>query len=411
MRSRPRWTDRMLPLIVGAVQVATNHAAQGNQPERLPADPLGVVLLLIGPLALFWRRRNPVLALTVTVAAMIVFIARGHAYGPIFFSPAIALHQALVLGHRRTAWTAAAAAYTFFLVHTTWLAPVPSTGLWHSLAMAAVMGVLLATGEFARARRERKAERERTAREETRRQVSEERLTMAQELHDVLAHNISLIHVQASTALHLIDDHPEQARTALTTIKQASKDVLTEMRSVIGVLRDDAPRSPTAGLDRLDELVERSGLDVTAETSGSVRPLPPGVERAGYRIVQESLTNARRHAPGSSVTVLLEYGARELLIRVTDSGARVTAAGPDGRPAGAPGGGPDADPGERLGGGNGIPGMRERAAALGGTLTAGPFERGFRVEVRLPVPERPGDARAGRDATASAPGRTPERTP
>ncbi|WP_449061050.1 sensor histidine kinase, partial [Planomonospora algeriensis] len=341
MRTRLRWTDRMLPLIVGAVQVATNYGAQGNQPERLPADPLGVVLLLAGPLALFWRRRNPVLTLTVTVVTMVVFVARGHAYGPIFFSPAIALHQALVLGHRRAAWTAAAAAYAFFLVHTTWLAPVPSTGLWHSLAMAAVMGVLLATGEFARARRERKAERERTAREETRRQVSEERLTMAQELHDVLAHNISLIHVQASTALHLIDDHPEQARTALATIKQASKDVLTEMRSVIGVLRDDAPRSPTAGLDRLGELIGRSGLDVTAETAGDVRPLPPGVERAGYRIVQECLTNARRHAPGSSVTVLLEYGARELLIRVTDSGApRTPAAGPDGRPAGVPGADP-----------------------------------------------------------------------
>ncbi|MBG0828173.1 sensor histidine kinase [Planomonospora sp. ID67723] len=367
MRIRPRWTDRMLPPVLGAVQVAFNHGAQGNQPDRLPADPLGIALLLAGPLALYLRRSHPMLALAVTFASTFVFVARGHAYGPIFFSPLIALYFAVVLGHRRTAWTVSAVAYMFFVVYTTWLAPVPSPGLWHDLAIAAVLGVVLAVGEFARARRERAVEHVRVVEEESRRQASEERLTMAQELHDVLAHNISLIHVQASTALHLIDDHPEQARTALTTIKQASKDVLTEMRSVIGVLRDGAPRSPTAGLEDLRELIERSGLAVTVETAGRVRPVPAGVDRAGYRIVQESLTNARRHAQGSTVAVLLEYGPRELLIRVTDSGGEL--------------------PAEVTGGGNGIPGMRERAAALGGTLTAAHHGRGFRVEARLPIPE------------------------
>ncbi|GAA3125124.1 sensor histidine kinase [Planomonospora alba] len=387
MRSRPRWTDRLLPIIVGAVQVASNSQAELNQPGSVPADPLGDALLLGGGLALALRRRQPVLTLVLTMATMVVFVSRGHAYGPIFFSPGIALFNALLRGHRRAAWTAAAADYVFFLVHTTWLAPVPSPGLWHSIAIAAVMGVLMAGGEFVRVRREREAERrkaeaehraeqERTAQEEARRQASEERLSMAQELHDVLAHNISLIHVQASTALHLIDDQPEQARTALATIKHASKDVLTEMRSVIGVLRDGAPRSPTAGLDRLEELVERSGLPVTVETAGRARPLPPGVDRAGYRIVQEALTNARRHAPGSTVAVLLEYGPGELLIRITDSGGGPPAAGPD----------------RDLGGGNGIPGMRERAAALGGTLTAGPCGRGFRVEARLPAPGQPEEA-------------------
>ncbi|WP_433252772.1 sensor histidine kinase [Streptosporangium sp. CA-135522] len=369
MRAKPRWIDPLLPLFVGILQVMMTQGAQWTQRERVPVDPLGNVLLVAGPLALAVRRRHPILTLIVTITATCAFIVRGHAYGPIFFSPVIALYNAVVLGHRRAVWAVSAATYAFFVAYTTWLAPVPDSGLWHMFAIAAVMGVILAVGEFTRARRERAAEHERVELEESRRQASEERLTMAQELHDVLAHNISLIHVQASTALHLIDDHPEQARTALTTIKQASKDVLTEMRSVLSVLRDGAPRFPTAGLERLDELVERSGLPVTKRVAGAVRALPPGVDRAGYRIVQEALTNVTRHAPGSTVTVLLEYGSRELLIRVTDSGGGT--------------------PGESLGSGNGVPGMRERATALGGSLTAGHHGQGFRVEARLPIPEEP----------------------
>ncbi|MFF5209475.1 sensor histidine kinase [Streptosporangium sp. NPDC000396] len=367
MRAKPRWTDPLLPLLLGVLQVLMTQQAEANQHDRVPADLLGNALLVAGPLTLTARRRHPVLTLVTTLVTTFAFILRGHAYGPIFFSPAIALYNAVVLGHRRAVWAISAATFAFFVVYTTRLAPVPSPGLWHTLAIAAVMGVILALGEFTRARRERLAEHERVVVEEARRQTSEERLTMAQELHDVLAHNISLIHVQASTALHLIDDHPEQARTALTTIKQASKDVLTEMRSVLSVLRDGAPRSPAAGLERLDDLIERSGLTVTKQVSGRVRPLPSGVNLAGYRIVQEALTNVTRHAPGSAVTTLLEYGPRELTIQVTDTGGGV--------------------PGESLGSGNGIPGMRERASALGGTLTARHHGRGFRVEARLPIPE------------------------
>jgi signal transduction histidine kinase len=367
VRAKPRWIERLLPLFAGFVQVMGTQGVEWNQSERVPVDPLGNALLLVGPLALFARRRHPVPVLFVTVVVTCVFILRGHAYGPVFISPIIAAYNAIVLGHRRVTAATWVVAYAFFAVYTTWLAPRPVSGWFHNLAVAAIMGIVLAVAESARVRKERLAERERTETEEARRQASEERLTMAQELHDVLAHNISLIHVQASTALHLIDDHPEQARTALTTIKQASKDVLGEMRSVLNVLRDDAPRSPTAGLDRLDELIERSGLPIVKQVTGEVRPLPPGVERAGYRIVQETLTNVTRHAPGASVTVLLEYGSHVLTIQVTDSGGDT--------------------PGESLGSGNGIPGMRERASALGGTLTATHHGRGFRVEARLPIPK------------------------
>ncbi|MFI6508411.1 sensor histidine kinase [Streptosporangium sp. NPDC050855] len=375
MHAKPRPADLLLPLVAGFFQGVGTLAAQRWQIHdpgllRTPLDPLGCALLLTGPLALVVRHRHPVFGMLVAVDSTALFMALGYSYGPVFLSPVIAFHHAVAAGHRRVAWSVWAAAYGFVVVYTVWFAPVPTRDWFHLLTVAALMGLVLVVAEFSRTRRERRAERARTEEEESRRQASEERLTMAQELHDVLAHNISLIHVQASTALHLIDEHPEQARTALTTIKQASKDVLTEMRSVLSVLRDDAPRSPTAGLGLLDDLVGRTGLPVEREVTGEVRPLPAEVDRAGYRIAQEALTNVARHAPGASVRLVLDYGPRTLTVRVTDSGT-------EGGEAHA----------EGLGGGNGIPGMRERASALGGTLTATRHGRGFRVEARLPIPE------------------------
>ncbi len=374
VHAKPRWTEFLLPLFAGVFQGMVTRGVQWWQVHdpgmlRVPLDPLGWALVLAGPLALIVRRRHPVACLAVAVGSTAIFIGLGHPYGPVFLSPIIALHTAVARGHRRAAWSMWGLAYVFLVVYTSWLAPVRPAGWFHDLTVGALMGLVLVVAEFSRARRERQAERERVEEEELRRRASEERLTMAQELHDVLAHNISLIHVQASTALHLIEEHPEQARTALTTIKQASKDVLAEMRSVLNVLRDGAPRSPTAGLDRLDELIERSGLPVTKKIVGVAGPLPPGVDRAGYRIVQEALTNVTRHAPGASVTVVLGYDPRALTVQVTDSGGGT--------------------PGESLGSGNGVPGMRERASALGGTLTATHHGRGFRVEARLPIPEEP----------------------
>jgi signal transduction histidine kinase len=364
----------MLPIIAGVFQVMGSKGAQygqiNNSPNsRLPLDLLGYSLLLAGPAALAVRRRHPVLTMVVTLVATVVYVWLGYPYGTVFLSPIIGIFVAINSGHRRAAWIGSGLFYAFFVVYATWLIPVPQ-GWYHHAGVGAMIGVVLTVSEVVRATRERRAEHQRAADEESRRQASEERLTMAQELHDVLAHNISLIHVQASTALHLIDDHPEQARTALATIKQASKDVLGEMRSVLNVLREGAPRTPTAGMERLDELIDRSGPHIGKEISGEVRPLPPGVDRAAYRIVQEALTNVTKHAPGSKADVAIEYRPRTLVIRVEDDGT--------GRP------GTLTDEG----GGNGIPGMRERATALGGTLTAGHRPgAGFRVEAVLPIPE------------------------
>jgi signal transduction histidine kinase len=199
---------------------------------------------------------------------------------------------------------------------------------------------------------------------------------MARELHDVLGHHLSLINVQAGVGLHLMDNRPEQAREALTAIKTASSEALREVRAVLGVLRPEeeaAPRQPALGLDRLDELTADAGLPVTTTISGARRPLPAEVDRAAYRIVQEALTNVRKHAaPEATAEVTVDYAPDGLRLSVRNDGPaeeRGTA---------------DVATGE----GSGIAGMRARAAALGGDLHAGPLPGGgFMVTALLPTGE------------------------
>jgi signal transduction histidine kinase len=313
---------------------------------------------------------------------------------------------AVTAGHRLVTWLTETAAYaaivgTTALLHALHVRAFASIRLTVTLAVSALAWalVVLIGAEFIRIRGERMAEARYTRAEAQRRRASEERLRMARELHDVLAHNISMINVQAGVALHLMDERPEQARTALAAIKEASKEALTEMRSVIGVLRqgdEAAPRTPTAGLDRLDELVARArtaGLRVTASVTGPHRALPSGVDLAAFRIAQEALTNVTRHARGPtggpadgavSASILVMYREHDIVVQVDDSGRTAPTA------TAAAGG---------TSGGSGIPGMRERATALGGEFSAGPLAGGgFRVWARLPVPgERTGpDERTGR---------------
>ena len=198
--------------------------------------------------------------------------------------------------------------------------------------------------------------------------------------------SISLINVQAGVALHLMDEQPGQSRSALQAIKQASNDALGELRSVLDVLRqgDEAPpRAPASGLTQLDSLVAgagSAGLEVRTRVEGTPRPLPAGTDLAAYRIVQESLTNVTRHAGPASATVLVRYGPDDLTVQVDDDGSGVPSA--SGRQA------TDSDRQDRRPGGNGIRGMRERVAALGGELTTGPRPGGgFRVQARLPIDE------------------------
>jgi signal transduction histidine kinase len=372
----PGWpSDVAVALMVGAVQlIGTGFAAQG-QPERAPLDALGFLLLAAGPLALVARHRRPDAVVAFVAAVTLLYMLLGYPYGPVVLSFIVAVFTAVTGGARLAAWLSAGALYAGhfglgYLLGGPW---APRLTLTLMVAVAAWMLVLLIVAEVARIGRERMLEAARTRAEEARRRASEERLRIARELHDVLAHNISLINVQAGVALHLMDEQPGQSRTALVAIKQASNDALRELRSVLDALRqvdDEPPRAPAPGLARLEGLVasaEAAGLVVSTRVAGTPRPLPVGVDLAAYRIVQEALTNVTRHAGRAAVTVRVAYGERDLEVQVDDDGDGPTA-------------------GRSSGGGNGIPGMRERAAALGGELEAGPRPGGgFRVLARLPL--------------------------
>jgi signal transduction histidine kinase len=368
---------------LAAFQVIGTHFAHADQPDRHAPDAIAIVLLIAGPLALFARRRHPVGVLLFVLATVETYLALGYAYGPIFFSLVIAIYTAVVEGHRRAAWLAAGGLLAGHVALEYLVGRGSPLTLSESIGVISWTLVVLVVSEVGRVRRERRIEATRALEEEARRRASDERLRIARELHDVLAHNISLINVQAGVALHLIDEQPEQARTALAAIKEASKDVLREVRSTLGVLRqvdEEAPRFPSPSLGRLDDLVAsagRTGLTVRTSTTGVPRPIPASVDSAAFRIIQEALTNVSRHAGAATATVGVGYGPRDITVEISDDGTVAQ----DGSRKRAQGG-----TAERTKGGHGILGMRERATALGGQLDAGPRPGGgWRVRARLPL--------------------------
>jgi len=377
-----RWSEsRMLDAAIaagaGAIALFGTMMAAQNQPDARDLDVLGVALLVAGAAALLARRRHPVAVLLATLAATFTYEALDYPGGPIWGALIVAFFTAHTTGHRAVGFVVA-----LFGLSSVWWMPAiqgretPSVG--EALAFTAWMLTLVAVAEVVRVRRayleqarERAQELERTREEEERRRRSDERLRIARELHDVLAHDISLISVQSSTALHLLDDDPEHARPALTAIKEASADALRELRSVLDALRADegAPaRRPAPTLAQLDDLVAQArgaGLEIDAAVEGRARTLPSAVELAAYRICQEAVTNVLRHAGPARAHMRLAYGADALVVEVDDDGR-----GGSGR----------------NGGGTGLSGMRERAAALGGTFEAGPRPGGgFRVRASLPA--------------------------
>jgi signal transduction histidine kinase len=380
-----RPTDVAVVVLVGVIQLGLTTLAGRGQPEREPLDLLAYLLLAVGPVALLWRRRSPALVLGVVMAACVVYFALGYPYGPAWLSLVVAIWTAVTAGARRAAWATALLGLAAYFALAVLLgrvdpATVPEVAAHHGWLL-----LVLVVAEVAMAGRQRRLAAERTRAEEARRRAGEERMRIARELHDVLAHNISLINVQAGVALHLMDEQPGQSRSALAAIKQASNDALGELRSVLDVLRqgDEAPpRAPASGLAQLDSLVagaEATGLNVRARVEGTPRPLPAGTDLAAFRIVQESLTNVTRHAGPATTTVLLAYGEKDLTIQVDDDGRGVE---------------PPSVAGIPLRPGRGLAGMRERVAALGGELTTGPRPGGgFRVQARLPLDDADGGGR------------------
>jgi signal transduction histidine kinase len=373
---------------------------------RTPAA-LSLVLMAVGAAALVFRRRAPLPVLAVTGTVSVVEVVTADPRAPVAMCAVVALFTVAAATDRPTTRRVGLLTMTV-LTGTAMLAgPLP----WYAqdnLAIFAWTGMAAAAGDAIRSRRafvqaiEERAERaERTREEEARRRVAEERLRIARDLHDVVAHHIALVNVQAGVAAHVMDKRPDQAKEALRHVREAGRSALNELRATVGLLRqsDDpqAPTEPAPGLDRLEELAgtfRSAGLPVEVARADQGTDLPAAVDLAAYRIVQEALTNVRKHAgDGARAEVSVVRVGSTVEITVLDDGTGRDAAPEqgDGQDQGSGHGQGD---GDGQGGGHGLLGMRERVTALGGTLTTGPrYGGGFRVHAVLPV-EMPVEPRA-----------------
>jgi signal transduction histidine kinase len=400
-----RWvTDAGIAVAVTAVQLALLAVSWRHQQAGGSPGWAAYLLLGIGGMSLLARRRFPEAVLAVALGTALLAGAISNA-GMIWIVPIAAFVNA-VLARKRLA-----AILSLVIGYIVSFLPVGRTGtggpsVTLAIGVAAWLLVLLAAAELVRIRRQRAAAVARSSQEQLLRQASEERVRMARDIHDVLAHNISVINVQANTALHLMDRQPERAREALTSIHDVSRQALAELRSVLGMLRspgDGAPTAPSPGMSRVPDLiaaVQRAGLEVRLTVEGDVWPLPADADVAAYRIIQEALTNTSRHSASRTAGVLVRYQAASPSDEARDDGGvsiQVDDDGPARRArdhAAAP---------VRPAGGNGITGMIERAEALGGTLSAGTRPGGgFRVAAWLPA-RSPRPASAGMDSIAAAP--------
>jgi signal transduction histidine kinase len=376
--------DAVLAVSVALFQLLGTYRATGNQPGARPLgdpDGLGYVLLTAGGLILLVRRRWPVAVFLATTAIGLVYYAAGYPDGPATIGLFVATYTLTAEGDGRRSLRLAAAGIAVLAVGWLLAADLESFNPAGWVLFRIGTAVMAATlGESVRGRRVLAAEAvaraeraEQTKEEEARRRVDAERLRIAREVHDTVAHAIAVINVQAGVTAHVLDKRPEQARETLVTIEQTSARALGELRATLGMLRDaDDRRGPTPGLGQVEELVgmaREAGLDVKLEVASPPRELPSAVDQAAYRILQESITNVIRHAGPARVTVSLTYGPDELELRVADDGR-----GPR-------------DAGHGAEGGQGIVGMRERVALLGGELTTGARPGGgFQVRACLPLP-------------------------
>ncbi|MGH2749943.1 MAG: sensor histidine kinase [Actinomycetota bacterium] len=361
-----------------AAQLFGTYLASQRSTGVRSLDFIGAALLIAAAVPLVARRKHPVAVLALGVTCALVYDLLDYPGGFYTVPIAIGLYSMVAAGLRVQGIAAALSIAIGFVVVDVMFESGHVFGVNGALWFSAWLAVSVTLGEMTRSRRsylaeveQRAIEAERTREEEARRRAGEERLRIARELHDVLAHSISMINVRAGVASHLLDQKPQEARDALDAIKQTSKDALRELRSTLGVLRqvdDEAPRAPGPSLALLDELVSHAsavGLPVNVSIEGEPRALPIGVEQAAYRIVQESLTNVARHAVPATATVTITYGDDDVRVAVDDDGARVSVNGDRG---------------------HGITGMRERAIATGGELDAGPrSDGGWRVSARLPT--------------------------
>jgi len=380
----PRWVRVWLPVIISFFVQVPAVLVQWRAEHRLDAAAgsprelaLALALALVGPIALIGARRfpGPVVAV-VGIAASADLLLADNIDGPPYIAFAFAIGSAIVRGARIWAWIS---------IGVTWLGSIVLSTLfelgWQPWRIAGItIGILLVVGaaESVRNRGERLERYRATLATRRQTEVQAERVRIARELHDVLAHSLSQINVQAGVGLHLMDKQPEKAAAALASIKETSKTALDEVRSVLGVLRAEGGADPSAPLVPEPDLARVAGLVASVGSQGidvsldnRLDAVPQAVQLAIYRIVQESLTNVVRHAGAASARVVLDEPDGAYRVTVTDDGGGVVAHS------------------ERSGG-RGLLGMHERAELLGGTLDAGPLPGGgFRVTATIPKKEAP----------------------
>ncbi|MFE9928209.1 sensor histidine kinase [Streptomyces sp. NPDC005533] len=392
--SRPRWLARLPHVVLGYVaipcgvltgmQLNDHYGVTGSAVLGLSLlTSASVLLSMFRPIAAWWLG----LVTTGLVAwAIHDHVGQGQSWlwtpsGPFTFAPLI-LMVALRVPPRVTVWVIGITLTLSGLADVVLRPPHSQTVIGGVVILFGFVGVLGYALRATRLTRGKLVEQETLTEEErARRTLLEERSRIARELHDVVAHHMSVISIQAQVAPHLVENPSEELKENLAGIRANALEALTELRRVLGVLRSEQPDDPAtlqhpqptlAELDALVDNVRGAGLDVTTETAGIRRALTPGVELTAYRIVQEALSNCLRHAPGSRVEVGIAYGPRELHLCIANSAPT--------RPV-LP----------SQGAGHGLLGMRERAGMLGGELAAGPRpDGGYEVSAVLPMdPQHP----------------------
>jgi signal transduction histidine kinase len=377
----PKWFTLWAPVVLSfAIQVPAAFVVARLSGLGMRQTAIAVALAAAGSLVLIAARRfpGPVVAIVAVLASIDLFVHPGSQDrgGPPYVALAFAIISAVVRGARTWAWISIAVA---------WIATVTAGTIldlqWEPGRVAlTTLGILIVfgVGEALRGRRDRAKEWRRLQGERRQSAVQAERVRIARELHDVLAHSLSQINVQAGVGLHLMNSQPEKAADALASIKETSKSALDEVRSVLGVLRAEgadagAPLVPEPSLDRLAGLVasvSTASLTVSLDDELDHAEVPAPVQLALFRIVQESLTNIGRHADRArtaTVSLRRDDGAYRVEVRNDGTASKATAS---------------------ESGGRGLLGMRERAELLGGHLSAGPGEGGgFVVSAEIPVRE------------------------
>ncbi|MFD4577618.1 sensor histidine kinase [Streptomyces sp. NPDC058417] len=396
LKAHPMTLDAAVAVVVLVCMLASSfvepHGKQAVSWSLRSPDPLSLVMITVSAAALVFRRRAPRAVLAVTGVCSVVESVTGDPRAPVAMSAVIALYTVASTTDRPTTWRVGLLTMTVLTGASMLAGPLP----WYAqdnLAIFAWTGIGATAGDAVRSRRavvrairERAERAERTREEEARRRVAEERLRIARDLHDVVAHHIALVNVQAGVAAHVMDKRPDQAKEALAHVREASRSALNELRATVGLLRQsgdpEAPTEPAPGLDRLDELAgtfRNAGLPVEVARADHGTTLPAAVDLAAYRVIQEALTNVQKHAGATArAEVSVVRVGPHIEVTVLDDGTGDQPAPADGNGSGS-----------GNGGGHGLLGMRERVGALRGTLTTGPrYGGGYRVHAILPVKTR-----------------------